>query len=157
MREKLEYMHANPVKRELAEHPKDWPWSSWSHYENGEEGLIAIDSAIEEEKEWIKSKSAPLIPKGAGFGGLCADITKLSVRTVGSSFSSRPGPPNILLSRHNDQPDANSQRESNWPGRPLNEAPEPKSPPLATREQNVRIVAVVLSGLFASSRFVLSS
>jgi putative transposase len=51
VREKLEYMHANPVKRELVEHPKDWPWSSWSHYENGEEGLIAIDSAIGEEGE----------------------------------------------------------------------------------------------------------
>jgi hypothetical protein len=44
VREKLEYMHANPVKRKLVQHPKDWPWSSWSHYENGK-GLIAIDSA----------------------------------------------------------------------------------------------------------------
>ena len=26
--EKLEYMHANPVKRELVLHPKNWPWSS---------------------------------------------------------------------------------------------------------------------------------
>jgi hypothetical protein len=45
VREKLEYMHANPVKRKLVVHPKDWPWSSWSHYESGKEGLIAIDSA----------------------------------------------------------------------------------------------------------------
>ncbi|PYU29603.1 MAG: transposase [Acidobacteria bacterium] len=45
VREKLEYMHANPVKRKLVQHPKHWPWSSWSHYENGKEGLIAIDSA----------------------------------------------------------------------------------------------------------------
>jgi putative transposase len=44
VREKLEYMHANPVKRKLVQHPKDWPWSSWSHYENGEDGLVAIDS-----------------------------------------------------------------------------------------------------------------
>jgi len=42
--EKLEYMHANPVKRELALHPRDWPWSSWVHYARGEEGLIRIDS-----------------------------------------------------------------------------------------------------------------
>jgi REP element-mobilizing transposase RayT len=28
VREKLEYMHANPVKRKLVMHPKDWPWSS---------------------------------------------------------------------------------------------------------------------------------
>jgi len=47
VKEKLEYMHANPVKRKLVVHPKDWPWSSWSHYANGEEGLIPID-AIEE-------------------------------------------------------------------------------------------------------------
>ena len=50
VREKLEYMHANPVKRKLVEHPKEWPWSSWSHYEKGEEGLIAIDSAEEKTK-----------------------------------------------------------------------------------------------------------
>jgi putative transposase len=44
LREKLEYMHANPVKRKLVRHPKDWPWSSWSYYEKGEKGLISIDS-----------------------------------------------------------------------------------------------------------------
>ena len=41
--EKLEYMHLNPVKRGLVVHPKDWIWSSWSHYANREKGLIAID------------------------------------------------------------------------------------------------------------------
>lgn len=41
--EKLNYMHANPVKRKLVKHPKDWPWSSWSHYRAGREGLIRID------------------------------------------------------------------------------------------------------------------
>ena len=41
--EKLEYMHINPVKRNLVLHPKDWPWSSWSHYTTGEMGLIRID------------------------------------------------------------------------------------------------------------------
>jgi putative transposase len=40
--EKLNYMHLNPVKRGLVVHSKDWPWSSWSHY-NGEKGLIEID------------------------------------------------------------------------------------------------------------------
>ena len=45
VREKLEYMHANPVKRKLVEHPRMWPWSSWSHYE-GERGLIPIDAAV---------------------------------------------------------------------------------------------------------------
>ena len=66
VREKLEYMHANPVKRELVEHPKDWPWSSWSHYENGEQGLIAIDSAIGEEKEGKKIKIRTLETEGCG-------------------------------------------------------------------------------------------
>jgi putative transposase len=49
LKEKLEYMHANPVKRKLVLHPKDWPWSSWSHYAKGEEGLIRMDS-VEEKK-----------------------------------------------------------------------------------------------------------
>ena len=49
VREKLEYMHANPVERKLVDHPKYWPWSSWSHYENGKHGLIPIDSAEAEE------------------------------------------------------------------------------------------------------------
>jgi len=40
---KLDYMHFNPVKRKLVQHPRDWPWSSWSYYERGEPGLIQID------------------------------------------------------------------------------------------------------------------
>jgi putative transposase len=49
LREKLEYMHANPVKRKLVVHPKDWSWSGWSYYAKGEKGLIRIDS-LEEDK-----------------------------------------------------------------------------------------------------------
>jgi putative transposase len=41
--EKLEYMHMNPVKRGLVSHPKEWPWSSFSFYSNGEVGLTRID------------------------------------------------------------------------------------------------------------------
>lgn len=41
--EKLNYMHANPVKRRLVAHPKDWPWSSWSFYWRGGKGAILID------------------------------------------------------------------------------------------------------------------
>lgn len=44
VREKLEYMHANPVTRKLVAHPKDWPWSSWSFYAKGE-GVLKIDPA----------------------------------------------------------------------------------------------------------------
>ncbi len=42
-KEKLEYMHRSPISRKLVQHPKDWPWSSWSFYAKGEEGLIPID------------------------------------------------------------------------------------------------------------------
>jgi putative transposase len=55
LREKLDYMHANPVKRKLVLHPRDWPWSSWSHYEKNEDGLIAIDSIHEEKRETRRS------------------------------------------------------------------------------------------------------
>ena len=51
VREKLEYMHANPVKRQLVEHPKDWPWSSWSYYQKGEDGLITIDTRRHEKDQ----------------------------------------------------------------------------------------------------------
>jgi putative transposase len=44
-REKLNYMHANPVLRKLVKHPSRWPWSSWSFYEKREQGLIKIDPA----------------------------------------------------------------------------------------------------------------
>ena len=44
LREKLEYMHANPVQRKLVQHPKDWPWSSWAHYAGKRESRIRIDS-----------------------------------------------------------------------------------------------------------------
>jgi putative transposase len=30
--EKMNYMHFNPVKRGLVEHPKDWAWSSYGFY-----------------------------------------------------------------------------------------------------------------------------
>jgi putative transposase len=30
--EKLHYMHMNPLKRKLVDHPRDWPWSSFSFY-----------------------------------------------------------------------------------------------------------------------------
>ena len=41
--EKLQYMHLNPVKRGLALHPKDWPWSSFSFYSKRQPGLVPID------------------------------------------------------------------------------------------------------------------
>jgi putative transposase len=43
IREKLDYMHANPVKRGLAGNSRDWVWSSFLSYEKGEGGLVPID------------------------------------------------------------------------------------------------------------------
>jgi len=39
-KEKLNYMHANPVVRGLVKHPKDWAWSSWSFYPSGSAMLV---------------------------------------------------------------------------------------------------------------------
>jgi putative transposase len=42
-KEKLEYMHANPVHRGLVKNPGGWVWSSFLFYEKGEAGLVPID------------------------------------------------------------------------------------------------------------------
>ena len=44
IREKLDYMHANPVQRGLVGNPTDWPWSSYLFYETGKPGLMPLDS-----------------------------------------------------------------------------------------------------------------
>jgi len=41
--EKLNYMHMNPVKRGLVGNPKDWPWSSFTFYQERGEILIEMD------------------------------------------------------------------------------------------------------------------
>ena len=43
-REKVEYMHANPVKRGLVKNPGRWTWSSYLFYEKSEMGLVKIDT-----------------------------------------------------------------------------------------------------------------
>ena len=43
LREKLQYMHANPVERGLVKNASEWIWSSVSFYEKGETGLVRID------------------------------------------------------------------------------------------------------------------
>jgi REP-associated tyrosine transposase len=42
-REKLEYMHGNPVQRGLVGNPSAWVWSSFSFYAKGEIGWVPID------------------------------------------------------------------------------------------------------------------
>jgi hypothetical protein len=36
-------MQRNPLKKKLVDHPKGWPWSSFSFYANPKQGLIRID------------------------------------------------------------------------------------------------------------------
>ncbi len=40
--ETIDYIHANPVRRELCAHPADWRWSSARSYENRSTGLLPI-------------------------------------------------------------------------------------------------------------------
>jgi len=42
-REKLEYMHRNPVTRKLVSDPKDWAWSSYSSYSGRGTPMVEID------------------------------------------------------------------------------------------------------------------
>jgi len=41
--EKLNYIHNNPVKRELVQTPAQWKWSSAEWYEGNKDSLIEID------------------------------------------------------------------------------------------------------------------
>jgi putative transposase len=59
LKQKLDYMHRNPVDRKLVKHPRDWPWSSWSIYETGEKGLIGIDVAGSRERRREKQSQPP--------------------------------------------------------------------------------------------------
>jgi putative transposase len=42
-REKINYMHSNPVRRGLVTNPGEWVWSSFLFYERGAGGLVPID------------------------------------------------------------------------------------------------------------------
>ncbi len=41
--EKHHYIHMNPLKRKLVDHPKDWPWSSFAFYSSKKNFLIRIE------------------------------------------------------------------------------------------------------------------
>ena len=43
VRQKIDYIHANPVRRELANRPTDWPWSSAQWYESDQTMPVPID------------------------------------------------------------------------------------------------------------------
>lgn len=62
--EKLRYMHRNPVKRGLVEHPEQWKWSSFRAYFYGEPGLVRVNS-----QEWpLEIKHRPVNKFGDGKG-----------------------------------------------------------------------------------------
>jgi len=46
LKQKLQYMHFNPVRAELVAQPEDYPYSSYRSYEYDQEWLIEID------KDW---------------------------------------------------------------------------------------------------------
>ena len=43
IREKLDYMHNNPVASRLVSSPADWPWSSWRYYYRQDTSLLRMD------------------------------------------------------------------------------------------------------------------
>ena len=47
MREKLDYMHANPVKRGLVSSPEEWPWSSFRFYYLNDASVLAAQQGLE--------------------------------------------------------------------------------------------------------------
>jgi putative transposase len=58
-REKLRYIHRNPVTRGLVNCPQEWQWSSFRHYLTGESGVVSVEST------WNAGKRAGLkLPQG---------------------------------------------------------------------------------------------
>jgi putative transposase len=49
--EKLDYLHANPVKRGLVERPEDWLWSSCRYYLTGNQGRVEIESSWRDQSK----------------------------------------------------------------------------------------------------------
>jgi len=46
IREKIKYMHRNPVRKELVQVPEDWKWSSFRYYLNGDTDPISVDRPV---------------------------------------------------------------------------------------------------------------
>ena len=44
-KEKVKYIHRNPVRRELVERPEEWVWSSFRNYLTGEPGVVEVESS----------------------------------------------------------------------------------------------------------------
>ena len=48
----VEYVHDNPVRRDLASRAVDWPWSSARAWAGDEDALVSIDRTIPTTAEW---------------------------------------------------------------------------------------------------------
>src|SRR3974390_803845 len=44
-KEKVKYIHRNPVRRGLVGSPEDWVWSSFRNYLTGELGVVEVESS----------------------------------------------------------------------------------------------------------------
>ena len=54
-KEKIRYIHGNPVRRGLVSEPDQWPWSSFRSYVYREPGLVRVNS-----HEWpLEIKALP--------------------------------------------------------------------------------------------------
>lgn len=58
-REKLRYLHRNPVKRGLVKEPAEWNWSSFRHYALREVGVVEIESEWTARDRETKTKGGP--------------------------------------------------------------------------------------------------
>ena len=61
--EKLRYMHRNPVKRGLVEHPEDWKWSSFRHYATGAECIVEIETQWTARKRELTGTTVQITPR----------------------------------------------------------------------------------------------
>ena len=63
-KEKLRYLHRNPVTRGLEARPEDWKWSSYRHYATGERGTVEIESV------WTAAARGYELPEGIQVRGV---------------------------------------------------------------------------------------
>lgn len=63
-KEKLRYIHRNPVKRGLVEDPKEWHWSSFRSYAYGEPGVVRINDASALKMK-VTGRALQLMPASA--------------------------------------------------------------------------------------------
>jgi len=57
--EKLRYLHRNPVKRGMVNHPGEWKWSSFRHYAYREIGPVEIESEWTARDRETRKRGAP--------------------------------------------------------------------------------------------------